>query len=54
MNSSDTEASFLNLDLSITNGIVSSNVYHKQDDIDFEIVNLSFMDEDVPRPLSFC
>ena len=30
--SSDTEASFLGLNLSITNGIVSSKFYDKQDD----------------------
>ena len=29
---SDTEASFLELDLSITNGIVSSKIYDKRDD----------------------
>ena len=32
MNSSDTEAPFLDLDLSIMNGIVSSKIYDKQDD----------------------
>ena len=31
-NSFDTEATFLDLDLSITNGIVSSKIYDKQDD----------------------
>ena len=31
-NSSDTEASFLDLNLSITNGMVSSQIYDKQDD----------------------
>ena len=36
-NSYNTEASFLDLDLSITNGIVSSNIYDKQDDFNFEI-----------------
>ena len=34
-NSSDTEAPFLDLNLSITNGIVSSKIYDKQDDFDF-------------------
>ena len=38
-NSSDTEVPFLDLNLSITNGIVSSKIYDKQDDFDFEIVN---------------
>ena len=32
-NSSDTEASFLDLNLSITNGIVPSKIYDKQDDL---------------------
>ena len=45
-NSSDTEAPFL--DLSITNGIVSSKVYDKRDDFNFEIVNFPFLDGDVP------
>ena len=38
-NSSDTEAPFLDLNLSITNGIVSSKIYDKRDDFNFEIVN---------------
>ena len=38
-NSSDTEAPFSDLNLSITNGIVSSKVYDKRDDFNFEIVN---------------
>ena len=46
-NSSDTEAPFLDLNLSITNGIVSSKIYDKQDDFNFEIVNLPFFDGDV-------
>ena len=37
-NSSDTEASFLELNLSITNGRVSSKIYDKRDDFYFEIV----------------
>ena len=37
-NSSDTEAPFLDLNLSITNGIVSSKIYDKRDDFNFEIV----------------
>ena len=36
------------LDLSITNGIVSSKIYDKQDDFNFEQVNIPFLDEDVP------
>ena len=44
-NSSDTEAPFLDLNLSITNGIVSSKIYDKQDDFNFEIVNSPFLME---------
>ena len=32
-NSSDTEAPFLDLSLSVTNGIVSSKIYDKRDDL---------------------
>ena len=52
-NSSDTEAPFLDLNLSITNGIVSSKIYDKRDDFNFEIVNFPFLDEDVPRSPSY-
>ena len=48
-NSSDTKAPFLDLNLSITNGIVSSKIYHKRDDFNFEIVNFSFLDGYVER-----
>ena len=47
-NSSDTEAPFFDLNLSITNGIVSSKIYDKRDDFNFEIVNFPFIDGDVP------
>ena len=53
-NSSDTEAQYFYLNLSITNGIVSSKNYDKRDDFNFEIiVNFPFLDEDVPRSPSF-
>ena len=48
-NSSDTEAPFLDLNLSITNGIVSSKIYDKRDDFSFAIVNFPFLDGDIPR-----
>ena len=50
---SDTEAPFLDLHLSISNGFVSSKTYDKRDDIDFDIVNFLFLDGDVPRPPSY-
>ena len=43
-NSSDTEAPSLDLNLSITNDIVSSKNYDKRDDFNFEIVNFQFSD----------
>ena len=52
-NYSDTEAPFLDLNLSITNGIVSSKIYDKRDDFNFEIVNFPFRDGDVPRSPSY-
>ena len=52
-NSSDAEAPFLDLNLSITNGIVSSKIYDKRDDFNFEIVNFPFLDGDVPRSPSY-
>ena len=52
-NSSDTEAPFLDLSLSITNGIFSSKVYDKWDDFNFEIVNFPFLDGDVPCSPSY-
>ena len=48
VNSSDKEAPFSDLNLSITNGIVSSNIYDKQDDFNFEIVNFQILDGDDP------
>ena len=41
-NTSDTEAPFLDLHLSISNGFVSSKIYDKRDDFDFDIVNFLF------------
>ena len=52
-NSSDTEAPFLDLNLSITNGIVSSKFYDKRDDFNFEIVNFPFINGDVPHSPSY-
>ena len=52
-NTSDTEALFLDLHLSISNGFVSSKIYDKRDDFDFDIVNFPFLDGDVPRRPSY-
>ena len=51
--SSDTEAPFLDLNLSISNGIVSSKIYDKRDDFNFEIVNFPFLYGDVPSSPSY-
>ena len=51
-NSSDTEAQFLDLHLTITNGFVSSEIYDKRDDFDFDILNFPFLDGDIPRATS--
>ena len=48
-----TEAPFLDLHLSISNGFVSSKIYDKRDDLDFDIVNFPFLDGDVPRSTSY-
>ena len=50
---SDTEAPFLDLNLSITNSIVSSKIYDKRDEFNFEIVNFPFLDGDVPLSPSY-
>ena len=52
-NVSDTEAPFLDLHLSVANGFVSSKIYDKRDDFDFDIVNFPFLDGDVPRRASY-
>ena len=52
-NISDTAASFLDLHLSISNGFVSSKIYDKLDDFDFDIVNFPFLNGDVPRRPSY-
>ena len=52
-NTSDTEAPVLDLHLSIPNGFVSSKIYDKRDEFDFDIVNFPFLDGDVPRSTSY-
>ena len=41
-NTSDTEAAFLDLYMSIFNDIGSTNFYDKRDDFDFEVINSHF------------
>ena len=52
-NTSDTEAPFLYLHLSDSNGFVSSKIYDKRDDFDIDIVNFPLLDADVPRRPSY-
>ena len=52
-NTSDTEAPFLDLYLSISNGFFSSKIYDKRDDFGFDIVNFPFLDGDVLRSTSY-
>ena len=52
-NSSDTEAPFLDLHLSILDGVVSSKIYDKRDDFYIDIVNFSFLDGNVPSTTSY-
>ena len=52
-NTSDTEAAFLDLHLSISNDIVSTKINDKRDNFDLEIVNFPFLDGDVPRSTSY-
>ena len=53
VNSSDTEAPFLDLNLSISNNTVSTKIYDKRDYFDFDILNLPFLDGDVSRRTSY-
>ena len=39
--------------MSISNDIVSTQIYDKPDDFDFEIVNFPFLDGDVTRSTSY-
>ena len=52
-NAFDSEAACLDLNLSINNNIVSTKIYDKRDDFDFDIINFPFLDGDVPRRPSY-
>ena len=43
----------MDLHLYISNGFVSAKIYDQRDDFDFDIVNFSFLDGDVPRSTSY-
>ena len=52
-NTSDTKAAFLDLHLSNANDIVSTKIYDKRGDFNFEIVNFQFLDGDDPGSTSY-
>ena len=52
-NASDTKAAFLDLNLSIHNDIVSTKIYDKRGDFNFDSVSFPFLDGDVPQRPSY-
>ena len=52
-NTFGTEAAFLDFNSSIHNDIVSTKIYDKRDDFNFDIVNFPFLDGDVPQRPSY-
>ena len=52
-NVADTDALFLDLHLSTSDGFVNTKIYDKRDDFDFDIVNFPFLDGDVPGSTSY-
>ena len=50
---SDLEASFLDLQLKVNTGKININVYDKRDDFNFKIVNYPFLDGDIPISPSY-
>ena len=51
--SSDTKDPFLDLHLNISDGVVSSKIYDKRDDFDFDSVHFPFLDGDISRAPSY-
>ena len=49
----DKHANFLDLNLSVENDYVTTKIYDKRDDFNFNIVNFPFLDGDVPRATSY-
>ena len=52
-NSAETEATFLDLHLSILDGFISCKIYDKRDNFDFKTVNFPYLYGDVPRRASY-
>ena len=53
LNKTNSSAAFSDLNLSISNGTVSTTIYDKRDDFVFDIVNFLFLDGEVPRRTSY-
>ena len=52
-NVSGTEASCLDLHVSISDGFVKTKIFDKRDDFDFDIVSFPYQDGDVPRSTTY-
>ena len=52
-NTSDTKAVFLDLHFSVSNDIVSTKIYDKYGDFDYEIVSFPFLDGAVTHSTSY-
>ena len=52
-NVSDTEVSFLDLHLSISDGFVKTKIFDKRNDFEFDIINFTFLDGDVSRSTAY-
>ena len=52
-NSSDTGATFLDLNVSISNCTVSIKIYDKHGDFEFDLANFPFLEGDVLRRTSY-
>ena len=52
-NSSDTETLFLDLNLCISNGTISTKLYNKKGDFDFDIVNFPFLVDNISRRTAY-
>ena len=46
---SDTDAAFLDLHSSMSDGFIKNKMFDKRVNVDFDIVNFPFLDGDVPR-----
>ena len=47
----NTEAPFLDSHLTVSNGFVTTKIYEKRDDFDFDKVDVPFLDGDFPSSL---